>query len=155
MQRRKSSGEDMRDNVFRQPSNQRRRARNSSLQDGPTKSLAELKDEELRGGDEDPHRGPGMYWNKEMEIQTRFGRPKSAESVKGTAGFAASGRKDTKLQKDVAKWRSGMPSPHFDLRRESRVWSATGSGRRMGNAGALVSPAPSCLLTGAVSSRDG
>ena len=51
MRRRKSTGEDTRDNVFRQPSNQRRRVP-MILQEGPTKSLAELKEEELRGGDD-------------------------------------------------------------------------------------------------------
>jgi hypothetical protein len=145
MRRRKSTGDDTRSSTFIQHSTMRRRPRSNSF-DGPAKSLQELKEEELRGGDKDPHRGPGMYWNKTMED---FGRPKSAESVRGTSGFAASGRKDTKAQKDVAKWRASMPTAHFDLRRESRCWSANGSSRRLGSAGALVSPAPSCLLTGA------
>jgi hypothetical protein len=145
MQRRMSTGDDTRSATFKQHTTIRRRPRRKSL-DGLPKSERELKDEELRGGDADPHRGPGMYWSKSLED---FGRPKSAESVRGTSGFAASGRKDTKLQKDIAKWRANMPTAHFDLRRESRCWSASGSSRRLGNAGALVSPAPSCLLTGA------
>lgn len=149
MQRRKSTGDDMRSATFKPHCTSRRRPRRKSL-DGPPKSERELKDEELRGGDADPHRGPGMYWSKSLQD---FGRPKSAESIRGTSGFAASGRKDTKLQKDIAKWRANMPTAHFDLRRESRCWSASGSSRRLGNAGALVSPAPSCLLTGAGTSE--
>ena len=145
MQRRKSTGDDTRSASFRQHTAIRRRPRRKSL-DGAPKTEQELRDAELRGGDHDPHRGPGMYWSKSFE---EFGRPKSAESVRGTSGFAASGRKDTKLEKDIAKWRANMPTAHFDLRRESRCWSASGSSRRLGGAGALVSPAPSCLLTGA------
>ena len=89
-----------------------------------------------------------MYWSKSMQDLHAL-RPSSAESVRGTSGFAASGRKDTKLQKDIAKWRRNIPTAHFDLRRESRCWSASGSARRLGSAGAVVTPAPSCLLTGA------
>lgn len=144
IQRRKSTGDDVRSHMFKQHSTVRRR-RSQSFDSQPM-TLEDLEDEILRGSDADPHRAPGMYWNKSMED---FGRPQSAESVRGTSSFAASGRKETKVQKDIAKWRANMPTPHFDLRREKRCWSASGSSRRLGSAGALVSPAPSPVLTGA------
>ena len=75
MQRRKSTGDDTRSASFRQHTAIRRRPRRKSL-DGAPKSEQELKDEQLRGGDSDPRRGPGMYWSKSLE---EFGRPKSAE----------------------------------------------------------------------------
>lgn len=144
IQRSKTSGADVRSHMFKQHNAVHRRRRRSC--DSQPITLEDLEDEILRGGDADPHRGPGMYWTKSME---EFGRPKSAESVRGTSSFVASGRKETKTQKDIAKWRANMPTPHFDLRRENRCWSAAGSSRCLGSAGALVSPAPSPVLTGA------
>ena len=134
---------DKRLSTFRVHTHTRRRAKEFGSDDGD-----DDPDADLRGGDKDPHRSPGMYWSKSMQDLHAL-RPSSAESVRGTSGFAASGRKDTKLQKDIAKWRRNMPTAHFDLRRESRCWSASGSARRLGSAGAVVTPAPSCLLTGA------
>ena len=87
---------------------------------------------------EDPTtRGPGCYWTQSMQDLHPM-RPKSAESVRGTSGFCAMARKDTKMQKDIQKFRSSMPTSNYDTRVEMRQWIH--AARRLGSASAISLP---------------
>ena len=69
--------------------------------------------------------GPGMYYSAELVANTGAVSPertKPNESTRGTAGFVGSGRKDTKLEKDVKKWRANIPTAHFTHEKEGRRW---------------------------------
>ena len=69
--------------------------------------------------------GPGQYWTPtraKNEGSVSPERTKQNESVKGTTALVTTGRGQTKLEKDVAKWRANMPTAHYTHSKEAKTW---------------------------------
>ena len=69
--------------------------------------------------------GPGQYWTPTRatnEGSVSPERTQQNESKKGTAGIVGTARVETKLQKDVSKWRADIPTAHYTHRKEAKTW---------------------------------